>query len=513
MVSSITNNLGFGISKYYEDYRNLIIGVSNYFGANNISSFIYENDAIGRRAERLDFDENLFAKTNSFSYNNYSELAEATMNTNDYNFTMDDIGDRTEHLINDIDARYENIDDSNNRYSDTYSTNLVYNQNFAFDLDGNMISITQYDLNDANSWLAWQYTWNAENRMVSATNCVDGTYVTYKYDYQGRMFEKTTNGDTTRFIWNGNHIISEITDSSTNLYVWSNGELLCANLDGETVFYCHDANKNVTDLANTSGDSVAHYEYSPFGVITEQTGALAAANPFRFSNEYFDETTGFVEFVFRPYIPPLAKFASRDPIEEQGGLNIYGIGGNDLINKVDMWGLKEYDFSIYLGVGIAGNNQVITKAGQLIKNQKKTYKPPEDACNDCRLTIVDRVTSAALREASKEYDIIHFFGHGIPDNKIDPDNKNRWIKRTRLAFADGNINLSDVFTFEAGLVQTEYMKPWVCYDKYVDLENKSGIKIIPPMNNPRPNSSSLMLFKLRQEILAKLKEKKCCELK
>jgi len=184
MVSSITNNLGFGISKYYEDYRNLIIGVSNYFDEDCISSFVYKNDALGRRSQRVDNNiDYSVAITNSFDYNNYSELAEATMNTNDYNFTMDDIGDRTEHLINDIDARYENIDDSNNRYSDTYSTNLVYNQHYDFDLDGNMTTITQYDLDDANSWIAWQYTWNAENRMVSATNCVDGTYVTYKYDY------------------------------------------------------------------------------------------------------------------------------------------------------------------------------------------------------------------------------------------------------------------------------------------------------------------------------------------
>jgi len=288
------------------------------------------------------------AITNSFDYNNYSELVDATMGTDNYNFDMDNIGNRTDHVINDIPAEYygdwPNVHGKLNRYSDTTSTNLVYNQHYDFDLDGNMTTITQYDLNDANSWLAWQYTWNAENRMVSATNCVDGTYVTYKYDYQGRMFEKVTNGDKTRFIWNGNHIIAElITNNSqliTNLYVWSQGELLCANLGGTTVFYCHDANKNVTDLVDTSGDSVAHYEYSPFGVITEQSGSLAEANPFRFSNEYFDSTTGFVEYEFRSYIPPLGKFASRDPIGVQGGLNESGICGNDLINKFDMWGLK-----------------------------------------------------------------------------------------------------------------------------------------------------------------------------
>ncbi|MDA3797761.1 MAG: hypothetical protein PF692_01625, partial [Kiritimatiellae bacterium] len=275
MVSSITNNLGFGVSKYYEDSRNLITCVSNYFGEDCISAFEYQNDALGRRSERLDFDENLLVKTNSFEYNNYSEIAGATMNTNNYNFTMDDIGNRTDHLINDIEARYENNNDSLNRYSDTFSTDRVYNKGYDFDADGNMTNAIQY----ATPWDTWQYTWNAENRMTSARNTQYGIYVTYAYDYQGRMFEKVTNGVTNNFVWKGNHIVMEVKSESgevkTNSFVWANGETLTASLDGETVFYAHDANKNVTDLVDDDGDVVAHYEYSPFGVITtDPTGSL-----------------------------------------------------------------------------------------------------------------------------------------------------------------------------------------------------------------------------------------------
>jgi RHS repeat-associated protein len=230
---------------------------------------------------------------------------------NNDEYTVDNLN-QTEYLVKEQD--YEEFD-------------------FCFDLDGNMITNQ-----------LWAYTWNAENRMVSATNSQDGTYITYDYDFKGRNVRKVVNGDETIFIWNGNHIIAEMTDSTTNLYTWANGETLTANLDGETVFYCHDANKNVTDLVDDSGDSVAHYEYSPFGVITEQTGTLASGNLFRFSNEVFDETTGIVEFVFRPYFPPLGKFMSRDPIGVQGGLNETAICGNDLINHWDELGLYALQF-------------------------------------------------------------------------------------------------------------------------------------------------------------------------
>jgi RHS repeat-associated protein len=176
--------------------------------------------------------------------------------------------------------------------------------------------------------------------MTSAHNTQDGTYITYNYDYQGRMVQKVVNNETNHFVWNGNHIIAEMTESSTNCYTWFGGETLTASLDGETVFYAHDANKNVTDLVDDSGDLVAHYEYSPFGVITtDPTGSLSADNPFRFSNEYFDETTGQVEFWRRKYFPQLGKFLSRDPIGAQGGLNETAICGNDLINHWDELGL------------------------------------------------------------------------------------------------------------------------------------------------------------------------------
>jgi len=325
MVSSITNNLGFSISKDYEPNRNLIVGVSNYFGANSVSSFEYENDVLGRRTERLDFDENLLVKTNSFIYNGYSELTNAIMNTDNYNFTFDDIGNREEFQMNTTSVDYENS--QLNQCLEANSLNPAYDKSFAFDLDGNMVT---------NG--TWRYIWNAENRMTSASNTVNDAYITYSYDYQGRMIKKITDTETTLFYWNGNHIVSEMTDSSTNLYCWSQGETLTASLDGKTVFYCHDANKNITELVDTNGDSVAHYEYSPFGVITEQTGTFAEDNPFRFSNEYWDSDLKKVTYLFRFYDPWLGKFMSRDPIGKAGGLNLYGFVLNAPIDAIDWLG-------------------------------------------------------------------------------------------------------------------------------------------------------------------------------
>nr|MDA3797763.1 hypothetical protein [Kiritimatiellia bacterium] len=60
-----------------------------------------------------------------------------------------------------------------------------------------------------------------------------------------------------------------------------------------------------------------------------------------------DETTGQVEFWRRKYFPQLGKFASRDPIGVQGGLNEYGICAYDLINHWDEFGERPYTTGVF----------------------------------------------------------------------------------------------------------------------------------------------------------------------
>ena len=93
--------------------------------------------------------------------------------------------------------------------------------------------------------------------------------------------------------------------------------------ENKTYFYHTDANKNVTELTDSEGTVVAHYEYSPFGMVTKLSGDYAATNPFRFFSEYYDSETGLVYYNQRYYDPQLGRWLSRDPIEEEGGWNLY----------------------------------------------------------------------------------------------------------------------------------------------------------------------------------------------
>jgi RHS repeat-associated protein len=51
------------------------------------------------------------------------------------------------------------------------------------------------------------------------------------------------------------------------------------------------------------------------------------------------QRVGVTFYTYRYYDPLTGRWPSRDPIEEQGGANLYGFVGNDGINSIDRFGL------------------------------------------------------------------------------------------------------------------------------------------------------------------------------
>jgi RHS repeat-associated protein len=97
--------------------------------------------------------------------------------------------------------------------------------------------------------------------------------------------------------------------------------------------------------ATTAAPSVAWaMEYDAFGreiafsSTTGGGGVSIATPPFRFSTKYTDGETGLVYYGYRYYAPEMGRWLSRDPIAERGGINLYGMLGNDAVNQWDYSG-------------------------------------------------------------------------------------------------------------------------------------------------------------------------------
>lgn len=70
---------------------------------------------------------------------------------------------------------------------------------------------------------------------------------------------------------------------------------------------------------------------------------MAEANPIRFSTKYLDAETGLLYYTRRYYDVVNGRWSSKDPIGERGGINLYGMVGNDAVNLVDVLGLVDLE--------------------------------------------------------------------------------------------------------------------------------------------------------------------------
>ena len=184
----------------------------------------------------------------------------------------------------------------------------------------------------------------------------------FTYDYQGRRIEKKVWNNTTgtgtpathlKYIYDGWNLIAELngksSDAVVRTYSWGPeaqgvpGTLRMISDSNGVYFPAYDPNGTVMGLVKASDGTVcAQYEYLPYGEQVTATGTMAGSNPIRFSTKYYDTEARLYYYGYRYYSPDMGRWLSRDPIEEQGGLNLYGFVNNDPVNKWDLYGFSPY---------------------------------------------------------------------------------------------------------------------------------------------------------------------------
>src|SRR5437667_1041936 len=119
---------------------------------------------------------------------------------------------------------------------------------------------------------------------------------------------------------------------------------LLARTDGNgSTFYHADGAGNVTALMDGYQNIAARYLYGPFGKLTGKWGAMADANVMQFSSMPRHANSGLSLYPFRGYDPILQRWTTRDPIEEMGGVNLYGFVVNSPPNLIDPLGESDFN--------------------------------------------------------------------------------------------------------------------------------------------------------------------------
>ncbi len=216
------------------------------------------------------------------------------------------------------------------------TVNLPTTNNFAYDLNGNMLT---------NGSLVLDY--DDENELIRIT--VTNAWKT-EFTYDGKMRRRIRKEFTwtgswvqtneVHYIWDGNIVIQERDVNNLPLVTYTRGNDLSGALQGAggiggllartdnglliggisfaTAFYHADGNGNITALIYTNQSFGAKYLCGPFGDILSMSGWLAPANTYRFSSmEYYDKADISL-YLYRPYFVNLQRWPNRDPLGEPG---------------------------------------------------------------------------------------------------------------------------------------------------------------------------------------------------
>ena len=236
---------------------------------------------------------------------------------------------------------------SSTAYNVANHQTIFDNKTLTYDNNGNLTSVSD----GAGTTL---YAWNARNQLVG----ISGPTVTasFVYDGLGRRQQKTINGNSTEFLYDGVNPVQETSGAAVLANILPSlgiDEFLTRTdvVAGTTSNFLTDALGSPIAVTDAGGTVQTEYTYEPFGKTTV-TGA-SNTNPYQYTGRENDGT-GLYYYRARYYHPQLQRFVSEDPIlhpansfvphlllvllNDPSALHSYGYVSNDPANLVDPLG-------------------------------------------------------------------------------------------------------------------------------------------------------------------------------
>jgi RHS repeat-associated protein len=188
------------------------------------------------------------------------------------------------------------------------------------------------------------YQWDAENRLVGVSNRAYRVF--FGYDGLDRRTRIVVSNATAlvysrRYVWLDQKLLEEREKTGGRVlkrYYFDGiqnpgGQELPAG----NYYFTRD---HLGSIREVTGPGTVALGYSPFGIQTALSGSISI--PFGFTGHFQNPESGLVLAPFRAYSPDLARWLNRDPVGEEGGLNLYAYSGLDPINGRDALGLEGF---------------------------------------------------------------------------------------------------------------------------------------------------------------------------
>jgi RHS repeat-associated protein len=214
---------------------------------------------------------------------------------------------------------------------------MVTSQAFTYDLNGNTTASGPAGAPTVT------YGWDPVDHLISVTT--GGNVTTYDYDGFGRRVREKVNGVETRhWLWDGLELCEErVADNSVTKRFYEQGE----QISGNNYCFTRDHLGSVRELLDSRGTVAtgglhARYNCDLYGArVANSVTVNPVESDFGFTGhqEFTFEGVELLGAPFRIYQPVVARWLSRDPLMETGGINLYGYVSNSPIISSDRLGL------------------------------------------------------------------------------------------------------------------------------------------------------------------------------
>jgi len=215
---------------------------------------------------------------------------------------------------------------------------------------GNKLNQAHYQHDPVGNRIAddrHRYTWDAENRLLKIAYKNDLQRQTeFRYDGQSRRVAIIeTDGirkTETKYTWCGN-VICQAKDAQDRpvAYYFSQGVYRPQAKGNKKEYYARDHLGSVRDVLDEKGNSIARYDYDPYGNLTSDP---AKAPEFGYAGMHYHAQSGLYLTKYRAYDPQSGRWLSRDPIGEAGGINLYAYVEGNPVSFIDPLGLATIVF-------------------------------------------------------------------------------------------------------------------------------------------------------------------------
>ena len=142
------------------------------------------------------------------------------------------------------------------------------------------------------------------------------------------------------FIWSGNSIVEERDANNVVTKRFYPQGVQLTQPSTVNLFYDRDHLGSIRELTDSTQAVRARYDYDPYGVRTKLSGDLDA--DFAYTGHYFHQPSGLNLAPYRGYSASTGKWIGRDPIGENGGINLYAYVENNPSNAFDPLGFDSW---------------------------------------------------------------------------------------------------------------------------------------------------------------------------